>query len=100
MPHTPCPSGTSVPGTATSDAVCTLRSPVRALATGNFPACALHEDGTIACRGDNHYSQLGSEAQGASSAMPVAVSGLADAIAITTGELHTCTLCAAGSAGE
>ncbi len=97
VPHTECPSGTSVPGTATSDAVCTLGSPVRALAAGDFHACALHEDGTITCWGDNRYNQLGGESVGALSATPIAVSGLEGAIAITAGARHSCALRTAGT---
>jgi alpha-tubulin suppressor-like RCC1 family protein len=55
---------------------------VEAIAAGDEFACALISDGTVRCWGFNAYGQLGNGATADASA-PIAVSGLAGAIAIT-----------------
>ena len=61
-------------------------------------SCALHEDGTISCWGDNRYGQLGNgeggdgRDSGERSLVPVKVQGITDATAITTSDEHSCAL--------
>ena len=57
-------------------------------------SCALHEDGTISCWGNNWVGQLGNGQSGRNelSSVPVGVADIADATAITTGDEHSCAL--------
>ena len=68
-----------------------------AIAADNGHSCALHRDGTISCWGENFSGQLGNGQSGrdAVSSLPVKVTGITDATAITTGggrEGYTCAL--------
>lgn len=67
-------------------------SPARAITAGGFHACTLHENGTVACWGSNEEGQLGGETSNSTSATPIAVSGLVDAVAVAAGDRHTCAL--------
>ncbi len=62
-----------------------------AITAGVANSCALHEDGTISCWGDNFYGQLGNGTD-KSSLVPVQVLGITDATTITTAEYHSCAL--------
>jgi alpha-tubulin suppressor-like RCC1 family protein len=56
-------------------------------------ACALLANGAVRCWGSNADGQLGSPSTPPSgSSVPVAVSGIAGAVAIATGAYHTCAL--------
>ena len=62
-------------------------------------SCALHQDGTISCWGSNNWGQLGNGQGGdnpnsgnADSSVPVQVTGITDATAITAGNGHSCAL--------
>ena len=55
-------------------------------------SCALHQDGTITCWGSNWNGQLGNGAKSYFSSVPVGVSGITDATAITAGFDHSCVL--------
>lgn len=94
----------SVPDIGTPDAasIC-VGCKVDRLALGTDHSCALMDNGTVACWGDNGRGQLGDGKGGGSScypltcgnpfsAWPVLVSGLTDAIAIGTGAYHTCAV--------
>ena len=59
--------------------------------SGDRHTCVLHEDGTITCWGNNNFGQLG-RSTFEDSAMPVTVTGIANAIQITAGDNHTCAL--------
>ena len=74
-----------------------------AITAGSLHSCALSENGTISCWGDNTYGQLGNGQSGddrddrsADSAVPVEVAGITDATAITAGgnwnHSHSCAL--------
>jgi len=64
-----------------------------AVAAGYNHACALLANGAIRCWGSNVDGQLGSPSTPSSgSSVPVAVSGIAGAVAIATGAYHTCAL--------
>lgn len=67
-------------------------SGVKAISTGAFHTCALHQTGTVSCWGDNLFGQRGANQTPFPSALPVEVSGINDAIAITAGAFHTCIL--------
>ena len=70
-----------------------------AIAIGGEHSCALHEDGTISCWGNNEEGQLGNGQSGddwydrsAHSAVPMEVVGITDAKAISAGYEHSCAL--------
>ena len=66
----------------------------KVIATGDSHSCALHEDGTISCWGDNRYGQLGNGQSGYvnASSLPVQIAVITDATAIATGRAHSCAL--------
>ncbi len=116
------PTGTSTPGsTPTSTATatvmptasatpgpCAMLSGVVSLSAGNSHTCALTEDGTVWCWGENGFGQLGSGAATTSSSRPVQVcdgvtgpppcSPLTGVAAIDAGSYHTCALMENGGA--
>ena len=59
------------------------------IASGYQHTCAILEDRTAACWGNNAYGQLGN-AQLEDSGAPVAVIGLTDVVSISTGHGHSC----------
>ena len=67
------------------------------VAGGYDHACALLGDGTIRCWGSNVYGQLGDPSTHPGSTVPVAVSGITGAAAITTGADHACALLGDGT---
>jgi len=68
-----------------------------AITAGGAPhTCALLSDGSIECWGYNGYGQLGDGTRIASK-VPVFVSGITNAIAVTAGGRHTCALLVNGS---
>jgi alpha-tubulin suppressor-like RCC1 family protein len=62
-----------------------------AVTVGDAYACALTELGTISCWGDNHHGQLGNGTT-KSSATPVPVSGINNAIQVDAGLYDACAL--------
>ena len=66
----------------------------KAVSAGWDYSCALHQDGTISCWGDNWYGQLGNGQSGddARSSMPVQVADITDATAIASNSRHSCAL--------
>lgn len=69
----------------------TISEDVTAISAGDFHTCALHEDGTASCWGNNEDGQLG-DGTTDRSLRPVKVADLSDATAITAGRSHTCAL--------
>ena len=82
---------------STPVAVSNLSNAIGIAAGGNH-TCALLADGTARCWGDDDDGQVGDGTIGGNRFMPVAVTGLSSAVAITTGFAHTCALLANGSA--
>ena len=68
-----------------------------AIVGGESHSCALLANGTVKCWGDNFYGQLGNGTD-TPSISPVAVTGLANVVAIASGAWHSCALLADGSA--
>lgn len=62
------------------------------ITTGWGHSCAMLEDRTVWCWGDNTYGQLGCSGCGDQSSTPSQVSGINSAEAIDAGEFHTCAL--------
>src|SRR5262249_47181827 len=60
------------------------------IAVGADHNCALLPAGTVRCWGSNASGQLGNGSSAASSADPVLVSGITNAISISAGESHSC----------
>ena len=74
-----------------------------AISAGGWYTCALLQNGTIRCWGDNTYGQLGDGATIAPptvriASTPVTVSGITTAVAIDAGIFHVCALLQDGSA--
>jgi alpha-tubulin suppressor-like RCC1 family protein len=64
-----------------------------AVTAGYNHACALIADGSMRCWGGNVYGQIGNPSTGqAGSPVPVVVSGITGATAITAGAYHTCAV--------
>src|ERR1700730_8471697 len=83
LPRTESSVPAPVPGISGADAV-----------GANFRYnCALLEDGSIECWGDNGYGQLGNGSK-RDSATPVKVRGISDALEVSTGGFHACALLA------
>ena len=61
------------------------------VSAGYYHTCALISDGTVKCWGYGSYGQLGNGGS-SSSAVPVPVSGLSNAIDVSAGDYHTCAL--------
>ena len=67
----------------------TLTHPI-AIAAGGGHTCALLASGRIRCFGNNSLLQLGAAVATNTSAIPVEVPGIEDAIAISAGSNHSC----------
>ena len=63
-----------------------------AIAAGDGHSCALRQNGTISCWGNNYHGQLGNGQNRQNSSIPVQVTGITDATAITAGPGHSCAL--------
>jgi alpha-tubulin suppressor-like RCC1 family protein len=69
---------------------------VTGVSAGPDHACAVASDRTVWCWGGNAYGQLGDGTK-TSSAKPVSVPGLADAVAVAVGTWHSCALTSGGA---
>ncbi len=68
-----------------------------AIALGSGFSCALTSGGGVQCWGDNQYGELGNNAAGTNSSVPVAVSGLTGVTALGGGDEHACAVASGGS---
>jgi alpha-tubulin suppressor-like RCC1 family protein len=66
------------------------------VAAGGSHTCALVRTGVVYCWGDNGYGQLGTGSKAHDSLVPVRVRKLPVAVAIATGENHTCVVLKSG----
>jgi len=69
---------------------------VIAVTGGLYHTCALLQDRTVQCWGENQDGQIGTTL--AYSNVPLAVSGISNAVAISAGSYHSCALLADGTA--
>ena len=70
---------------------------VRKVGVGSDHACAILDDGTVRCWGQNSSGQLGNgDAQLTSSTTPVTVVGVSGATALALGDSHACALMSNG----
>jgi alpha-tubulin suppressor-like RCC1 family protein len=73
------------------------------VSTGGYHSCAVMEDGTAQCWGDNVFGQLGNNST-TNSPVPVSVSGITGltpattAVSVSTGNYHSCAVMADGTA--
>jgi K319-like protein/Regulator of Chromosome Condensation (RCC1) repeat protein/regulator of chromosome condensation (RCC1) repeat-containing protein len=65
-------------------------------AGANF-ACALLADGTVSCWGQNSHHVLGPGDPTSTSAPPVPITGIANAIALAAGDSHVCAIISGGT---
>jgi hypothetical protein len=68
-----------------------LCKPPMDTATGEAHSCALRRDGIVRCWGQNTYGQLGNGTK-TDSTTPVTVSGVSDAVTVTSGDRFSCAL--------
>jgi alpha-tubulin suppressor-like RCC1 family protein len=71
-------------------------SNVEFIAAGGTTTCALQGTGGVRCAGYNEDGQLGNGSAPSSSSTPVAVSGVSDATAVSTGIGHSCIVRTSG----
>lgn len=75
-----------------------LTEDVRKVAAGGRHMCALKQDGTVWCWGDNTYGQVGDGDDTVLTRItPVQVTSLANVVAVDAGWYHSCALTAAGA---
>ncbi|MEZ4390519.1 MAG: hypothetical protein R3A48_05435 [Polyangiales bacterium] len=67
------------------------------LSAGHDFNCALFTDGTVKCWGNNNLGQCGPSLLGFARVQPQAIPGVSNAVAISSGDAHTCALIADGS---
>jgi alpha-tubulin suppressor-like RCC1 family protein len=68
------------------------------LAAGYRHACAIRDDGTVACWGLNNNGQVGDGTSLLTRTSPVPVTNLGQAVSISTGEFHSCAILSASGA--
>lgn len=71
--------------------VVSLQSGVQSITSGRYHNCAILEDKTAKCWGNNQQGQLGNGST-TNSDIPVSVNGLTGVAALTAGSDHTCAL--------
>jgi len=87
------------PSTAHSSAPVTvagINTAVALTASDGYHSCAVLQDGTVRCWGDNVSGQLGDGSR-TTAITPVTVAGITTAVAVSSGDFHTCALLQAGA---
>ena len=74
-----------------------INSAVAITAAHGFHSCAVLQDGTVKCWGDNVSGQLGDGSRNGTST-PVTVQGITNAVSVSAGDFHTCALLQDGTA--
>jgi len=87
----PLRGGASTAHASTPVMVVGITTAVAVTATTGFHTCAVLQNGTVRCWGDNSYGQLGNGST-IDSSTPVLVSGITTAVAVTGGDFHSCAL--------
>jgi alpha-tubulin suppressor-like RCC1 family protein len=90
-------TGTGNPTSVASPSAVVGLTGAVAVSAGGFTACALLVDGTVQCWGDNEVGELGNGSSAKSAPAPVAVTGLTNVTAISTGYSSSCALRADGT---
>ena len=67
------------------------------ISSGHYHACALLDDGGIKCWGLGAHGQMGNGGRTVQNPLPIAVSGITNAIQVSAGATHTCALLNDGS---
>ena len=75
-----------------------LSGPVTSVSAGNETTCAVMQDTTAECWGNNNFQQLGGGAQTVNSFLPVQVSGLTGVNSISNAMYTSCATLTNGSA--
>jgi alpha-tubulin suppressor-like RCC1 family protein len=86
----------TVTNRSTPGSVDTLTNNVSRLATGAAHACAILNDGTVRCWGNNTSGQVG-DGTTITRSSPINVVGLADIEAVAAGDGHTCAMTTGGA---
>lgn len=68
------------------------------VSVGALHACALLEDGTVKCWGDDAFGQLGDDSAQVDKSTPVSVSGISTAMSVSAGYRHSCAVLLDGTA--
>ena len=71
-----------------------LRTPMAKIASGLGYSCRVLDTGHVACWGKNTSGQLGNGSASTSTTIPVLVSGISTATAVSIGSIHACALLA------
>ncbi|MDO8412846.1 MAG: hypothetical protein Q7S51_03530, partial [Gallionellaceae bacterium] len=73
-----------------------LATAVKAISAGNSHTCAVLNDGSVRCWGNNSSGKLG-DGSTTDSSIPVAVSGISTAVEVSAGSNHSCAVLSDGS---
>jgi alpha-tubulin suppressor-like RCC1 family protein len=98
---TPIAPGTPRGGPSTAHSsvpvtVVGISAAVAVTASDGYHSCAVLQDGTVRCWGDNVSGQLGDGTRTGTST-PVTVSGISTAVTVSSGDFHTCALLLGGA---
>ncbi len=90
--------GTEQPASGTPTEIPAL-SGVSSVSLGRYHACAVNDDGSVWCWGDNEKGQVGVDPLSQTFVQsPSPVAGIDDAIQVAVGDAHTCALRSNGEA--
>jgi alpha-tubulin suppressor-like RCC1 family protein len=90
--------GTYQPGEDTTDTTPLPPDAPISISAGDEHTCALLQNGTAKCWGNNEHGQLGDDSAAGNRLTPTTVAGLTGAVSITAGNVHTCALLQNGTA--